>query len=124
MSESPPTTIKFDYIKGNFFRTARVDGALAGTNGYADLVLSVFSERTPIPTQTVHVMTDLHKLGEELVAERKGRNAVIREVEICLSMSLDTAKNLSDLINRQVRAIESGKAAITTEGSTHVEESK
>jgi hypothetical protein len=129
MGDSPTGTIKFDYIKGNFFRAARADGAWAGTNGYSDVVLSFFSERTPIPTQTVHALTEAHTLGDELISERKGRNAIIREVEICLSMSLDTAKSIAALIVKHVEAIESGKAATTSEpsddvGTTHIEESK
>lgn len=104
------TKIKFKYIKGNFFRTARADGAWAGTNGFADLVLSFYSERTPIPKQTVHVLTDEHGLGDEILTERIVRDSMIREVEISVSMSLDVAKSLRDLIDRQIRVLETAKA--------------
>jgi hypothetical protein len=40
MSNPSPKKIKFDYIKANLFRTARADGAWAGTNGIADIILS------------------------------------------------------------------------------------
>ena len=106
----PPTKIKFDYVKGNLFRTARADGAWAGTNGFADLVLSFYSERTPIPKQTVHLVTDEHDLGDEILTERIVRDSMIREVEISVSMSLDVAKSLRNLIDRQIRVLETAKA--------------
>jgi hypothetical protein len=108
-NKSGPSKIKFDYIKANFFRTARADGAWAGTNGYSDLVLSFYSERTPIPKTTVHHLTEQHTLGDEILAERVTRDSVVREVEISVSMSLDVAKSLRDLIDRQVQAMETGK---------------
>src|SRR6266849_1117406 len=101
-----PEKIKFDYIKGNFFRTARADGAWAGTNGFSDLVLSFYSERTPIPRQTVHSLIDQHTLGEEIVSERITRDAIVREIEVCLSMSLSVAKSLRYLLDKQIEAIE------------------
>ena len=104
--------VKFDYIKGNFFRTARADGAWAGTNGFTDLVLSFYSERTPIPKQTVHQVTEQHILGDEILAERVIRDSVVREVEISVSMSLDVAKSLRDLIDRQVQALETARRAL------------
>jgi hypothetical protein len=111
MSESPPGKIKFDYIKSNFFRTVRADGAWAGTNGYLDFILSFYSERTPIPRQTVHFVTDSHVLGEEITTERITRDAVVREVEVSLSMSLDVAKAVRTLLDKQIEAMESVKAA-------------
>jgi hypothetical protein len=112
MSAPPgPQKIKFDYIKGNFFRTARADGAWAGTNGYQDIILSFYSERTPIPKQTVHPISEQNLLGEEILSERITRDAVVREVEICLSMNLDVARALQKLLEKQVEAIEAAKAA-------------
>ena len=110
-SSPPPKKIKFDYIKGNFFRTARADGAWAGTNGFSDLVVSFYSERTPIPKQTVHPLIDQHTLGDEILAERITRDAVIREVEICVSMNLNVAQSLRDLLDKQIKAIEAAKTA-------------
>jgi hypothetical protein len=104
-----PEKIKFDYIKGNLFRTARADGAWAGTNGFSDLVLSFYSERTPIPKQTVHRLTEQHTLGDEILEERVSRDAVVREVEISVSMSLDVAKALSTLLSQQIENIEAAK---------------
>jgi hypothetical protein len=115
MSESPPETISFDYIKGNFFRTARADGAWAGTNGFSDVVLNFYSERTPIPRQTVHFLMEGHTLGDEIVERRTSREGMVREVEVSVSMNLDVAKSLKQLLDKHIMAIETAKAAITGE---------
>lgn len=111
MSIQPvPRKIKFAYIKGNFFRTARAHGAWAGTNGFSDLVLSFYSERTPIPRETVHPILADDVLGEEIVSERKVRNQIVREVEFSVSMSLEVARSLKDLLAKQIDALESIKS--------------
>lgn len=114
MSESP-STIQFDYIKGNFFRTARADGAWAGTNGFSDVVLNFYSERTPIPKQTVYYLRDGHTLADEIPERRISREGMIREVEISVSMNLEVAKSLQQLLERHIKAIETAKAAIAGE---------
>jgi hypothetical protein len=111
--ESAPRTIKFEYIKGNFFRTARSDGAWAGTNGRTDLVLNFYSERTPIPKQTVHALNDQYVLGPEIVNKRSSLDGMVREVEISISMNLDVARALKDLLEKQITAIESARISIT-----------
>lgn len=121
-AKSVPDKIRFDYIKGNFFRTARADGAWAGTNGYSDLVISFFSERTPIPQQTVHPLTDQHTLGDEILAERRVRDTIIRELEICLSMNLDVAKSLMSLLKRQIDVLEAGTSGSKSQESKGVAE--
>lgn len=106
----PAQKIKFDYIKSNLFRTTHADGAWAGTNGFSDLILSFYNERTPIPKQTVHQLVDQHTLGEEIIEERIARDAVVREVEVSVSMSLEIAKALRTLLNNQIEAIEASRA--------------
>jgi hypothetical protein len=113
MAESPLSKIKFDYIKSNFFRSIRADGAWAGTNGFSDIVLSIYSERTPIPKQTVHQLTEQHTLGDEITAERITRDAVVREVEISMSMTLEVAQSLRDLLGKQLQAIQQLKTKTT-----------
>jgi hypothetical protein len=109
-----PSKVKFDYIKSNFFRTARVDGAWAGTNGYLDLILSLYSERSPIPRQTAHVISEDQHLGEEILSERITRDAIVREIEISVSMNLDVAKSLQTLLNTQIAALEASRASTET----------
>jgi hypothetical protein len=106
MSDAPqPAKIRFDYLKSNFFRTARVDGAGCSLNSQGDLVLSVFSERVPIPQRSVYSMEG-PSLGQEIVGERIQRDAIIREVEIALSMNVEVAKSLRTLLDAQIALVE------------------
>ena len=106
----PPTKVTFDYIKSNLFRTARCDGAWAGVNGSGDVVLSLYSERSPIPKRSVNKLNGI-LLGEEIIEERVTRDAIVREIEISMSMNLRSAKALRDLIDEHIKSIEKMRAA-------------
>jgi hypothetical protein len=111
MSESPPTsTISFDYIKSNQFRCARADGVWGGLNGHLDVVMSFFSERPAIPQHVVHALHG-NTLGEEIPDQRVGRNSIIREVEVCISMNLTVAKVFRDWLDSKIKSIEEIKGA-------------
>jgi hypothetical protein len=106
MSESSADkTVAFDYIKSNFFRSARADGVWGGVNGHLDVVMAFYSERPSIPQHVVHTL-DGNVLGDEIPSERIGRKAVIREVEICVSMNLTVAKVFRDWLDGKIRSIE------------------
>src|SRR5947209_17146994 len=103
-NRNPAPRVRFDYIKSNLFRTAHADGVWAGTNGFSDVILSFFSERTPIPKRTVHIVEN-NVLGEELPEERVVRPAIVREVEISISMSIEVARSMRDLLSRHIAAV-------------------
>jgi len=109
-------TIRFDYIKGNYFRAIHVDGAFGGSSPRGDIRMSVWNERWPIPQQMVYRLGDEGGVTDELREKRIGRDAVIREVEVELVMDLEVAKNirkwLDDKIKKaeDVRTIREGQA--------------
>jgi len=109
MSDQPPDKVKYDYIKSNLFRTARADGMWGGVNGFYDIVLNFYSERPPIPQRVVHPLTQ-QGLGQELLEERVIRDAVVREVEISLSMTQETAKAVRDWLDERIKLIDEMKA--------------
>ena len=102
---SSDQTLAFDYIKSNYFRTARADGVWGGPNGHLDLVMAFYSERSAIPQHIVHVF-DGDRLGDEIKERRVSRDAVVREVEFCASMSLSVAKGFRDWLDANIKAIE------------------
>jgi hypothetical protein len=95
-----PPSIKFHYIKSNFFRTVRCDGVVGGLNSQGDLIVNVYSERSPIPRSVVHELSPDMSLGPEM--GRKVRDGVVREVEISFSMNLQMAKSMRDWIDKCV----------------------
>lgn len=109
-------TIKFDYIKGNYFRVVHVDGAFGGNSPRGDIRMSVWNERWPIPKQTTYKLQEGGKLGDEIREERITREAVVREVEVELVMDIEVAKTiqewLKDKINKaeaEIKASEEGE---------------
>jgi len=103
--DTMPKSINFDYIKANDFKVLHADGAfMAGTaNG---LTLSLYSERQPIPRRVVHEVGRNFELGNEIADQRVVRDAVIRDVPVTFTMSLEVAKNLAKTLNEVIEQIE------------------
>src|SRR5689334_13361084 len=94
--------IRFDFIKSNYFRVIHVDGIHGGITPHGLIQLAVFSDRLPIPQQTVHELIDHKTLGKELPDERIARDAIIREVEAELLMDLGTAEKLNEWLAHRI----------------------
>jgi hypothetical protein len=95
--------IKFDYIKSNYFRVVHVDGIFGGNSpGHALITMAVWNERWPIPKQSVYGLQKDGSLGEEIVEDRVTRNAVVREVETELIMTIETAKVMRDWLDERI----------------------
>lgn len=95
MADAPKdaaTTINFDYVKGTGFRVLHADGAFmaAAPNG---LTLAFYSERQPIPRRVVQRVTPNRELVE-IPEQRVVRDAIVRDVEVTFTMSLQVAKNI------------------------------
>jgi len=95
-------TIKFDYIKGNYFRVVHVDGAFGGNSPKGDIRMSVWNERWPIPKQTTYKLQECGKVGDEIREDRISRGAVVREVEVELVMDVEVAKNIRNWLNDKI----------------------
>lgn len=105
-----PSEVKFDYIKSNFFRVIRVDGAHGGMGTNINTIqLAFFSERRPIPKSETYPLVD-GKLGER--SKKLSRDAIIREVEVEAIIDLDTARALKNLIDENIKKIENIKSQV------------
>jgi len=94
--------VNFDFLKSNCFRVVHVSGVFGGIAPRAELAVNVYSERPPIPTRISHFVEADGTVGPELLSERRSRDAIIREVEVCLMMDLDTAAALHEWLGRHV----------------------
>lgn len=99
--------VTFNYIKSNFFRVIHVDGVHGSPTPKGQLQMAIFNERLPIPQQVSHSINKDKQLGGEIFDERVGRTGIIREVEVELLMSLDTAKAINRWLDEQIKQIES-----------------
>src|SRR4051812_48004722 len=85
-----PKEVEFDFIKSNFFRVIRADGAFGGIAPSGSIHMQIYSERQPIPTKVTHPVEN-GQVGPEILARRQGRKAIVREVEIDVVFDLPQA---------------------------------
>lgn len=94
--------MKFYFEKSNFFQVIHVDGAFGGLAPTATAIqMSVYSERSPIPKEVVHQISN-GVVGPEILDRRVVRDGVFREVEGTLHMSLDVAISIRDWLNVRI----------------------
>jgi len=105
-------TVSFDYIKSNFFRTARADGVWGGPNGHLDLVIAFYSERPPIPQHTVQEISKAG-LGDEILGKRISRDSIVREIEFLVSMNLNVAISLRAWLDDQIKQMQAIASSTT-----------
>src|SRR5205807_2031151 len=90
-----------DFIKSNFFRVIKADGAFGGLTGNGSLHMALYSERSSIPTKLVHRVVD-GQLGPEIREKRKGRKAIVREVEVDVTMDIAQAVLLRNWLDEKI----------------------
>jgi hypothetical protein len=98
---------KFDYIKSNHFRIIHMNGVWGGNAPRRGLIqMFVWSERWPIPRQTVHKIKPDGSIGDEIDSERISRDSIVREVEVGIVMDINDAKRLRDWLNDKITGFE------------------
>lgn len=99
--KAQPQEIRFYYLKSNQFRVVHVDGAHGGITPRGHIQMALFSERAPIPRETVQ-----NEKGKEILEKRVQRNGLIREVEIEAILTLETAKVLKTWLDQRIQSLE------------------
>jgi len=115
-----PAALRIHYIKSNAFRVVHADGVIGGPTPNGHLHASFYSERLPIPTVTVQTLRDVGGgravLGDETL--REGKDGMIREVEVGVTMTLELAKKLHAWLGNHIGHIEAEMhSAANTGGS-------
>jgi len=101
-----PQKVKFHYVKSNAFRTIHADGIIGSVTPRLTITASFFSERLPIPDQTVQAITPEGKLGGEVADERITREGILREIEVNVVMDVTTAKAMIEWLEDKVKTVE------------------
>ena len=68
--------------------------------------MSFYSERSPIPKQTVHTVREDGTLGEEIRDERIVRDSIVREVEIGVILDYAAAQSLLEWLTGKLDQLE------------------
>ena len=103
--------LSFHYIKAPDHHEIKVDGAIGGPSPFGNnIVVSVYSERAPIPRTVVYEAVDLgnerQEVGQELVDRREGRDGVVRVVQATLHMDLAKAKVFNKWLGNHIKEVE------------------
>jgi hypothetical protein len=109
MSSPLPNSLKFHYIKGNFFRVVHADGAIGGLTPSRDIFVSLFSQRAALPKMVEFAVSPNGNLGSEI--SREGKDGIVRDVEIGIVMSAATARDLATFLLEQVEALKESEPA-------------
>ena len=118
-SAAGPQRVLFHYIKGNLFRVAHVDGAIGGITPRGFLHVSFYSERPAIPQSAEHLVSETGVLGE--MVDHSGRQGIVRELDIDLIMTKETATDLRNWLTQRIDELE---AALQKVRQTHLESTK
>ena len=98
--------IAFDFIKSNYFRVIRADGAFGGIAPNGSIHMGLYSERHPIPTKIVHgVVKDAEShslLGAEITSKREVRKSIVREMEVDAVMDITQALALRQWLDDRI----------------------
>jgi hypothetical protein len=98
-SESQGPRVKFHYVKSNFFRVIHVDGAIGGLTGQGFIHCALYSERPAIPQVVEHEVLE-DRFGAVLASE--GKAGFVREIDVDLILSPQTATALRDWLTQQL----------------------
>ena len=94
--------VNFDYIKSQHFRVIHMDGAIGGLTPNGHIHMSLYSERPAIPRRIVHSLEG-NRLGDEIQSERITRDAIVREMDVDVQMTINAAIALRDWLDRQIQ---------------------
>jgi hypothetical protein len=98
-----PDKIRFDFVKSTQFRVIHADGAWGGLAPQGFVHMALYNERQAIPQQVVNkIDSATGNMGEEIISERIGRNGLVREVEVDVIMSLETARALQTWLKEKI----------------------
>jgi hypothetical protein len=101
-NEFPPS-LKFHYIKGNFFRVVHADGAIGGLTPSRQIFMSVYSERSAIPKVIEMEVSSEGNLGNEI--RREGKDGLVRELEVGIMLSASAAEAIAAILLQHAKAI-------------------
>ena len=101
-TQSVPSEIAFDYIKGAFFRVIHADGVTGGVAPSGNIHMAFFSERGPIPQREVRTLSQDGVPGALISEKSVVRPAVVREVDFDVVMSPRVAEAIIDWLQSAV----------------------
>ncbi|MFL6331930.1 MAG: hypothetical protein ACJ754_01145 [Pyrinomonadaceae bacterium] len=105
-AEEGQITLKFRYLKSNFFRVIHADGVLGGLTGRGNIHMSFYNERAAIPDGGTLVVSE--QTGQVIKPEKfHGAGGIIREVETDVMIDLTTAMQMHAWLGNHIKSLQS-----------------
>lgn len=103
MAESTPSSVKFYYRKGRFFKVIHVDGVIGGPTPERAVFVALYNQRSPIPKEIEQTLEPDGSLGPEV--GRKGKDGIFREVEVGIVLTPKAAEEIGQFLLQQARLL-------------------
>jgi len=103
MTEGTPSSVKFYYEKGKFFKVIHVDGVIGGPTPERAVFVALYNQRSPIPQEIEQALSPDGSLGPEL--SRKGKDGIFREIEIGIVLTPKAAQEIGQFLLQQARLL-------------------
>ncbi len=78
-----------------------MDGAIGSVSPNGQIHMSLYSERLPIPRRMVYELKE-NALGDEIEDQRVTRDAIIREMDVDVIMTIDAAESLCTWLQNKI----------------------
>jgi hypothetical protein len=97
--------VAFDYIKSQYFRVIHADGVIGGGTPQGHVHFALFSERPPLAKRQVHSISSQGVLGAPIVEKTVIRDAIIRELDIDVIMTVAVAEQFHQWLGQRLEEI-------------------
>jgi hypothetical protein len=98
----PQQFFQVHLVKSNFFRVVHGDGVWSSISPFNHLHLTFYSERFPLPTTIFFPIKDGVTQSEDW-SKRESKKDWVREMEVDVVLSLETAKSVYESIGRFIQ---------------------
>ena len=97
-----PATVAFDYIKGQSFRSIHADGVIGSVTPNGNIHMAFFAERMAIPRRIVNALNPDGSLGEAVADQTETRGSIVREMDVDVFMTVETAKQVIEWLRERI----------------------
>jgi hypothetical protein len=102
--KTSPSSVKFFYLKSQYFRVVHADGAIGSVTTRGLIHLAFYSERPAIPNIQSHDVSPEGKLSEPRTSE--GKEGIVRELDVDVMMSKAAAIELREWLNTRISELD------------------
>jgi hypothetical protein len=107
--------VTFHYEKSPQLRAVHASGAYGGLTPELGIYMGLFNEHAVMPEETTNTVTETGQVGTELERKPKARREpghaeLIRQIEVEVYLSVETARAIRGWLDDKIRQIESAKA--------------